>query len=101
MHPNPCRARLVADPLAWPFSTHRDAVGLAVDPVVPRAGPDELPAQIAREIGVHRATVHRTRASPERAVTLVARVVGDPRFPALLDHDLRRSPTWWRYRDLQ
>jgi hypothetical protein len=27
---NPCRAGLVADPLAWPYSTHRDAVGLAV-----------------------------------------------------------------------
>lgn len=26
---NPCRAQLVADPLAWPFSTHRDMLGLA------------------------------------------------------------------------
>jgi hypothetical protein len=26
---NPCRSHLVADPLAWPFSTHRDALGLA------------------------------------------------------------------------
>jgi hypothetical protein len=30
VHMNPCRAGLVRDPLAWPFSTHRDAVGLAV-----------------------------------------------------------------------
>lgn len=30
---NPCRAGLVRDPLAWPLSTHLDAVGLAVDPV--------------------------------------------------------------------
>jgi putative transposase len=29
---NPCRAGLVEDPLAWPFSTHRDAVGLAIPP---------------------------------------------------------------------
>lgn len=29
IHLNPCRARLVDDPLEWPFSTHRDAVGLA------------------------------------------------------------------------
>ena len=36
VHLNPCRARLVADPLAWPFSTHRDAVGMAAFPVVPR-----------------------------------------------------------------
>lgn len=26
---NPCRGRLVHDPLAWPWSTHRDATGLA------------------------------------------------------------------------
>lgn len=32
---NPCRDRLVADPLAWPFSGHRDAVGLAVPCVLP------------------------------------------------------------------
>jgi hypothetical protein len=34
VHLNPCRARLVADPLAWPFSTHRDAVGFAAQPVI-------------------------------------------------------------------
>jgi hypothetical protein len=34
VHLNPCRARLVRDPLAWPLSTHRDAVGLAAPPVV-------------------------------------------------------------------
>lgn len=39
VHLNPCRARLVDDPLSWPFSTHRDAVGLATFPVVP-AHPD-------------------------------------------------------------
>jgi hypothetical protein len=37
VHLNPCRARLVTDPLAWPFSTHRDALGCAVRPVIPRA----------------------------------------------------------------
>ncbi len=36
VHLNPCRAGLVDDPLAWPFSTHRDAVGLALRPVVNR-----------------------------------------------------------------
>ena len=30
IHLNPCRGRLVADPLGWAFSTHRDRVGLAV-----------------------------------------------------------------------
>jgi hypothetical protein len=38
VHLNPCRARgLASDPLAWPFSTHRDACGLAVPAVVDRA----------------------------------------------------------------
>jgi hypothetical protein len=36
VHLNPCRKGLVADPLAWPLSTHRDAVGLAARPTVPR-----------------------------------------------------------------
>lgn len=41
VHLNPCRAGLVEDPLAWPFSTHRDAVGLAVSPVVRKSGDPE------------------------------------------------------------
>jgi hypothetical protein len=36
IHLNPCRAGIVQDPLAWVWSTHRDAVGLALDPVRPR-----------------------------------------------------------------
>jgi hypothetical protein len=35
VHLNPCRGNLVRDPLAWPLSTHRDAVGLAPFPAVP------------------------------------------------------------------
>ncbi len=31
---NPCRARLVSCPLAWPWSTHRDVVGAVLDPWV-------------------------------------------------------------------
>lgn len=34
VHMNPCRANLVTDPLAWPFSTHRDYVGFAARPVL-------------------------------------------------------------------
>ncbi len=34
---NPCRARLVDDPLAWPWSTHRDLVGAVTDPWVDEA----------------------------------------------------------------
>jgi hypothetical protein len=29
---NPCRRHYVADPLEWPWSTHRDLMGCAVDP---------------------------------------------------------------------
>jgi len=38
VHLNPCRGlrSLVPDPLAWPWSTHRDWVGLSLDAVVPR-----------------------------------------------------------------
>ncbi len=34
---NPCRERLVGDPLAWPLSTHRDRCGLVVRPAVRRS----------------------------------------------------------------
>lgn len=37
VHLNPCRSGLAPDPLAWPFSTHRDACGLALPGVVPQA----------------------------------------------------------------
>lgn len=32
VHLNPCRARLVEDPLSWPLSTHLDAVGASLRP---------------------------------------------------------------------
>lgn len=38
LHLNPCRDALVDDPLAWPWSTHRDAVGAVADPWVTAAG---------------------------------------------------------------
>lgn len=37
VHLQACRARLQRDPLSWPFSTHRDAVGLALEPVIREA----------------------------------------------------------------
>jgi hypothetical protein len=42
---NPCRDRLVPDPLSWPFSTHRDMVGLAWPPAR---------AAVADTVGFHR-----------------------------------------------
>lgn len=32
VHLNPCRAGLASDPLSWPFSTHRDAIGATYNP---------------------------------------------------------------------
>jgi len=32
VHLNPCRSRLVSDPLAWEWSTHRDVTGCVLDP---------------------------------------------------------------------
>jgi hypothetical protein len=37
VHLNPCRAKLTTDPLRWPFSTHRDACGLALPGVISRS----------------------------------------------------------------
>lgn len=34
LHLNPCRDGLVADPLAWAFSTSRDSVGFALPPIL-------------------------------------------------------------------
>jgi hypothetical protein len=34
IHLNPCRARIVADPLMYPWSTHRGAIGAELDPWV-------------------------------------------------------------------
>ncbi len=34
VHLNPCRDKLATDPLEWPFTTHRDRVGLAIPSVV-------------------------------------------------------------------
>lgn len=47
IHLNPCRAGLCADPLAWAWSTHRDRVGLSLNPVL-RA--DRQPQQTHRYV---------------------------------------------------
>jgi hypothetical protein len=50
VHLNPCREKLVGDPLTWPFSTHRDACGLAVPRVVPRVGdPDRFHRHVSSD----------------------------------------------------
>jgi len=47
VHLNPCRAGIVSDPLQWPLSTHRDAVGLALPP---RREPVHQPARFHRYV---------------------------------------------------
>ncbi len=50
VHLNPCRDHLVGDPLTWPFSTHRDACGLAVPRVVPRVNdPDRFHRHVSSD----------------------------------------------------
>lgn len=160
VHLNPSRARLATCPLGWPFSTHRDAVGLAAFPVrraardrhdyhryvssdpsadpagtllptaphrepsaeavlaavsavtrtplslLERRGPERTllvralrtlsPATIGEIValtGVSRRQVHRVSPARDPAVVVVQTVIGDPRFPALADEDLRRRWT--------
>jgi hypothetical protein len=50
VHLNPCRAHLCADPLGWPLSTHRDAVGLALPPLIrPRTDPERFHAYVSAD----------------------------------------------------
>lgn len=50
VHLNPCRARLVADPLAWPFSSHADRVGFAIPgPIAVDANPGRFHAWVSAD----------------------------------------------------
>ncbi len=165
---NPCRDRLVSDPLGWPFSSHRDAVGLAIPGAVPcepdpyryhgiisgdpsvrpegtdlpcgmrgmrEATPEQVTAAvsaltrttldqlqsrgpartlliqslfacttlskraIARTLGITHGPVCQTAPINDGDHSRVERVLCDPRFPALHDHDLTHSWEWRRYRE--
>lgn len=53
IHLNPTRSKLVADPLAWPWSTHRDQVGFAAFPLgKPRDDPDRFHASVSADLTV-------------------------------------------------
>jgi REP element-mobilizing transposase RayT len=53
IHLNPCRDGLASDPLGWPFSTHRDAVGLALPGVVaPERDPAAFHARVSGDPSV-------------------------------------------------
>jgi hypothetical protein len=113
VHLNPCRARLVTDPLAWPFSTHLDAVGLTPCPVRDRVGDPAafhryvsadptvdvqgtpLPVASSRSLGVEdvlAAVCHAYRVPPDRllrrgparrALVQNARALTDASVPAI------------------
>lgn len=53
--------------------------------------------QIGRYAGLAATTVGRTPTGYSDEVTLVERILGDVRFPALTSIDLRRTPGWERY----
>ena len=54
---------------------------------------------IARELGVGHAAVDRAEPLPAGLQARMERVLGDPRFPALLDEPLHLSWSWRRYRE--
>jgi hypothetical protein len=63
---NPCRARLVHDPLSWLWSTHRDVVGATVDPWV---GAKRVAAALGRSPRGF-AEAHHAYVSGDPAVTV-------------------------------
>ncbi|MCK6505946.1 hypothetical protein L6R53_21595 [Myxococcota bacterium] len=111
VHLNPCRARLVDCPLAWPLSSYRDLLGLAgavsewrrvplarlLDHRLERAWllaaartmTTWSGAEIARAYGVGGAAVSRARRLRPEEVSVLARLVADPRTPGLVQRDPR------------
>ena len=81
---NPVRAGLVDDPLAWPFSTLRDALGLALVPVRPAvARPDWLLDYVSRDAdaGLAGSPWPEPPASPPRPEEVLAAVSSLGRYP--------------------
>lgn len=85
---NPCRGRLVDDPLAWAWSTHRDATGLAwpkARKVV--ADPADFHAYVSRDRSVHPEGTdlpyHRLDVAPPSYEEVEAAVSAVTRTPIL------------------
>lgn len=97
VHLNPCRARLGADPLSWPFSTHRDATGFAIPAVgTVRADRARFHAYVSADPTVH---VEGTEL-PSRAISVpTAREVLDA-VSALTRTPLGPGPVRGAARDL-
>jgi DNA-binding IclR family transcriptional regulator len=56
---------------------------------------------LARRLGVSRSTVHRELPVHSELLGLVARVLDDPRFPALGTQRLDHTPRWREYMQAQ
>lgn len=92
VHLNPCRAGLVRDPLAWPWSTHRDRVGLAVPGIRSRdRDPAAFHAYVSSDPTVHptgtRLPLGDDRASPSDVFAAVGALTRSP-----ADAMFRRGP---------
>lgn len=82
---NPDRARLVADPLEWPLSTHRDRVGLAAPPAIPPSRtPDREHALVSADltVRVEGTPLPRVRFEPVDILAVSAAVNGVCRAPS-------------------
>ncbi len=74
---NPCRAGLVRDPLAWVWSTHRDAVGLVANPWVNQRNPASFHAYVSGDPTVDIAgTALPTVQGGKHALSAISRGVG-------------------------
>ena len=91
LHLNPCRDGLVQDPLAWPWSTHRDAIGAVAKPWVTAEG---LALELRRPRDGFESWLHRyVSADPSVAVAgtpppAVAPASGMTTFPL---HDIAQA----------
>lgn len=105
---NPCRAKLVADPLAWPWSTYRGVLGAEVDPWV---SADRVATALGRPTRGFASAVHayvsgdpsvEVRGSPVPALCLPRETPSIPlesvRSAALAATPW--SPSWLRRREI-
>jgi hypothetical protein len=95
IHLNPCRGELVSRPLAWPWSTHRDRLGLAVRPAVSRAAEVlRVPFRALERRGPARTLLVRSlRVLGVMGTTELAALTGlAPR--TVRDVGTRRDPRW-------